>query len=424
MSMTSAILSPSPVRSSARHGQPLHVVLIDEELPYPPISGKRIRTLNLAQRLGQRHRLTLLCHRNVDEVEAETARAYFFRQGIETVVVDRVVPRKSGLGFYARLGLNLLSSLPYSVATHDSKAMRQVMLRLASAGDVDLWQCEWTPHAHALRCLPNARRLVSAQNVESLIWQRYYETEQNPLKRWYIGKQWRKFQQFERRVLQEMDATVVVSHDDAALLRNDFGVKQVHVVDNGVDLSFFCPSEAQRQPNRLLFLGSLDWRPNLDALDQFLTHVFPPLRRTRPTVECAVVGRNPSAALKERIEGIPGVSLHANVADVRPFLAESALMVVPLRIGGGSRLKILEALAMGLPVVSTRVGAEGLCVSDGRHLTLCDGIDDMAGAVLSCLRQPGAALARAAEGRRLVCERYGWDALADRLEEIWWEMVQ
>jgi glycosyltransferase involved in cell wall biosynthesis len=408
----------------ARPGRPLHVVLIDEELPYPAISGKRIRTLNLAQRLAQRHRLTFLCHRNSDAAEAETARAYFSQQGIETVVVDRVVPKKSGLAFYARLGLNLLSSLPYSVASHDSKAMRQAMRQLASTGDVDLWQCEWTPHAHALRCLPNARRLVSAQNVESQIWQRYYETEQNPLKRWYIGKQWHKFQRFERRVLQAMDGTVVVSNDDAALLRSDFGIERVHVVDNGVDLSYFRPADSPRKPNRLLFLGSLDWRPNLDALDQFLTHVFPPLRQAWPAVECAVVGRNPSSVLKRRIEGMPGIQLHADVADVRPFIAESALMVVPLRIGGGSRLKILEALAMGLPVVSTRVGAEGLCISDGQHLTLCDDIEDMAGAILSCLRDPVAALTRAEEGRRLVCERYGWDALADRLEEIWWEIVQ
>src|SRR5438128_6143575 len=112
---------------SASRTAPLHVTIVDEELPYPPTSGKRIRTLNLTLRLARRHRLTYLCHRNADAAEADAARAYFERHGIETIVVERAVPRKAGLRFYARLGLNLLSPLPYSVASHDSKALRRAI---------------------------------------------------------------------------------------------------------------------------------------------------------------------------------------------------------------------------------------------------------------------------------------------------------
>src|SRR5206468_3865799 len=159
-------------------------------------------TLNLVLRLARRHRLTYLCHRNADPAEAEQAREHFAKHGIETIVVDRAVPRKSGPAFYARLGLNLLSPLPYSVASHDSKALRRAIRQLAAQQSVDLWHCEWTPYAQSLTCLPDARHVVMAHNVESLIWQRYFETESHPLKRWYIGRQWSKFERFERRVLR------------------------------------------------------------------------------------------------------------------------------------------------------------------------------------------------------------------------------
>jgi glycosyltransferase involved in cell wall biosynthesis len=396
-------------------------VIVDEELPYPATSGKRIRTLNLTLRLARRHRVTYLCHRNADPREAEEAREHFALHGVDTVVVDRAVPSKKGLGFYARLGLNLLSPLPYSVATHTSKPLRQAALSLAASETIDLWHCEWTPYAEVLRCLPGAKKLVMAHNVESLIWQRYFETESSPLKRWYIGRQWRKFQRFERRVLGEATRTVAVSPEDAALFRDSFGAERVSVVDNGVDVGYFSPADVPRPAGQLLFLGSLDWRPNLDAVDQFLSRVLPAVRRERPEVEGVLVGRNPPPALRRRVEGTPGVRLHADVADVRPYIAGSTLLVVPLRIGGGSRLKILEALSMGLPVVSTRVGAEGLCLRDGEHLSACASVDDLAGEILRRLGDPQGTRARADAGQRLVRERYNWESLADRLEEVWYD---
>ena len=194
-------------------------------------------------------------------------------------------------------------------------------------------------------------------------------------------------------------------------------------MENGVDTAYFHPAAARREPGRLLFLGSLDWRPNLDAVEQILHHLHPAVLQLWPAAEFCLVGRNPPASLRRRVEGLPGVTLHADVADVRPFLAGSAVMVVPLRIGGGSRLKILEALAMGLPVVSTRVGAEGLCLEPGRHLMTGETVADLAAALVDCLRNPEAALARAEEGRRRVLECYDWDALADRLERVWLDCV-
>ncbi len=143
----------------------MHIAVLDEELPFPLTSGKRIRTENLLRRLAGRHRITYICHRNADADEARVATEHFRDLGIETMIVERAVPRKSGLGFHARLAANLLSPLPYSVATHASRELRQAVRDFASRERVDLWHCEWTPYAETMKALPGVPWLVMAHNV-------------------------------------------------------------------------------------------------------------------------------------------------------------------------------------------------------------------------------------------------------------------
>jgi glycosyltransferase involved in cell wall biosynthesis len=407
------------VPSATRSASALRVVMVDEELPYPPTSGKRIRTLNLTLRLARRHRLTYVCHRNADADEARQAAAFFAQQGIETRVVERAVPPKSGLRFYLRLAANLLSPLPYSVAAHKGRALRRVLAEMARTQHVDVWHCEWTPYAETLRGVVSERRVVMAHNVESIIWQRYYEAESNPLRRWYIGRQWRKFQRFERCLLCAVEHTIAVSDTDARRLREDFGVPRVSVVENGVDTAYFQPQARRRRPGRLLFLGSLDWRPNLDGVRLLLERVFPAVCAVEPAASLCIVGRHPPEWLRRHVAAMPGVELHADVPDVRPFLAECSLLVVPLRIGGGSRLKILEALASGTPVVSTRIGAEGLRLEAGQDFTLVENIDDLKNALITAIRHPDLLQAQSERGREKVLEHYDWDRLAEQLEQVW-----
>jgi glycosyltransferase involved in cell wall biosynthesis len=397
----------------------MHVAVVDEELPFPMTSGKRLRTLNLLMRLARRHRITYICHRNADRDEAVQAAEHLEENGIETIVVDRVVPPKSGALFYARLCANLFSPLPYSVTSHRSDALRDAVRAYAASNDVDLWQCEWTPYAEVLSVVPSGRTVIMAHNVESQIWRRYFENEPNLLKRLYIREQLRKYEQFESRVCAKAERVVAVSDEDARLFGREFGVSRVDVVENGVDIALFQPTGERREEGRILFLGSLDWRPNVDAVGLLLDGIFPQVRAEVPRARLSIVGRNPSASLIRRVQQSEGVELVANPPDVRPFLAQAAVMAVPLRIGGGSRLKILEALATELPVVSTTVGAEGLTLEGGRHLVTVDQVDDMAAALVNALRDPDRAEAMAREGRRAVLERYGWDALADKLEQVW-----
>jgi glycosyltransferase involved in cell wall biosynthesis len=396
----------------------MHIAILDEELPYPLTSGKRIRTYNLVSRLADRHRLTYICHRNADPAEAKAAESHFRDLGIQTVIIERTIPPKKGLRFYARLAANLGSPLPYSVAVHAGEVFRAAVEAFGHTNAVDLWHCEWTPYAQVMRSLPY-RWIVMAHNVESLIWQRLTETESNPVKRWYIRQQWKKYERFERWVYTSAYRSIAVSPDDACLMRDRFGATRVDVVDNGVDTRYFEPGGTARDAKRILFLGSLDWRPNLDAVRLLLDSIFPAVQAKEPAAKLNLVGRNPPTWLREAVSRHRGVELHGSVPDVRPFIAQAGVMAVPLRIGGGSRLKILEALASALPVVSTRIGAEGLDLDPVRHATIVADESKMAEALIHAIRQPAASQAQAIAGRVQVLHRYDWDTLADRLDAVW-----
>jgi glycosyltransferase involved in cell wall biosynthesis len=400
----------------------LNVVIVASELPYPPTAGGRIRTLNLTLRLARRHCITFIAHRND---ESDEAVRLLRGHGIETLLVDRSIPPKSGLGFYIRLSANLASPLPYSVASHDSRLLRrEIADRAQRPGVVDLWQMESTVLFDMLAQVDDAPKIVMAPNVETLIWQRYWEVEPNPLRGWYIKRQWRKFACFERRAFSSATRVVAVSQNDARLIRDQFGGRSVDVVDNGVDRGYFTTVAGDRDPKQILFLGGFDWRPNLDAVALLLDRIFPAVRKVEPSARLCLVGRRPPAGLLRRVKACDGVSLHADVPDVRPFLARSGVMVVPLRIGGGSRVKILEAMASGLPVISTRVGAEGLEVVPGKHYIAADDSAALALALVSYLQdaQPAQDMARSC--RDFVLDRYDWDKLAERLEQIWFDCVE
>jgi polysaccharide biosynthesis protein PslH len=398
----------------------LHVAVLDEELPYPLNSGKRIRSFNLLTRLAKSHRITYIVHDSPDAEQRREAARVLRRYDIFPLIAERRVPPKSGPFFYARLMRNLASALPYSVTTHTSRELRAAADKVAREDPPDLWHCEWTPYAQTMFRRPG-RWVVMAHNVESLIWQRYTETEANPLKRWFMEKQWKRFERFESWAYSNATRAIAVSREDADRMERDFGATDVAVVENGVDTSYFRPDDTvPRDPHRMLFLGSLDWRPNLDGVRQLLDSILAKVQQSEPRATLTIVGRSPPDWLRAEAANRPGVELHADVPDVRPFLHAAGMLVVPLRIGGGSRLKILEALACTTPVVTTTVGIEGLRLNN-EHCTIADSNDDFVGGVLEAMRHPRMAHMQAALGRSRVLAQYDWNGLAGKLDEVWHE---
>jgi len=399
----------------------LHVAVLDEELPFPLTSGKRIRTFNLLTQLAKTHRITYVAHRNPDDEEVRVAAKALRDHGIFPIVVEREIPPKSGIGLYGRLFKNLFSPLPYSVTSHASKQFQAAVDRLAKEDPPDLWHCEWTPYAQTM-FRRTGQWVVMAHNVESLIWQRYTENERNPFKHWFLHKQWKRFEQFEAWAYSAASRAIAVSREDADRMERQFGAKDVAVVDNGVDTTFFKPCEVgERDPFKLLYLGSLDWRPNQDAVRLLLDAILPRVQALEPKARLVIVGRKPTDALRAELTNRPGVELHADVPDVRPFLHAAGMLVVPLRIGGGSRLKILEALAAGTPVITTTIGVEGLRLRHGEHCTAADGAELFSAAIVDAIRLPKSAEVQAAVGRARVLAEYDWSGLATKMDDVWQE---
>src|SRR5260370_34341742 len=304
----------------------MRVAVVDSDLPFPPTWGKRLRSLHLMLPLAKRHRITYVCRGRRDTPEAKTATEFLRDHGVEPVLYEDVPPRESGPFFPPRLAVNLLSSRPYSVSSMLGPALRAAVAALAVAARADLVYFEWPGLAEALDRHTSMPYVVDAHNVESLIWQRYHETERRPLRRWYVKRQWRKFERFERRVFRSATRVVAVSEEDANLMRARFGVERVDVVENGIDRAAFENVAGERDPQTILFLGSFDWRPNADAVDLLLDVIFPRVRHRLPAARlpllCPKHPKDPAAQMR----ACQGAELHADVPDVRPFLAASGVM--------------------------------------------------------------------------------------------------
>ena len=396
----------------------MKILVLDEEFPFPTNAGKRTRSFNLYRRLARQFRIYYVGYGKRGSHAAEALK----KEGIEPIAVPARIPQKQGPLFYLRLLANLCSPLPYIVTSHYSTVYRDVVQDSLVEFQPDLVLCEWTPYAIYVKNLPSFKKLVSTHNVEADIWQRYYENETNGLRRWYIWTQWRKVERFERVALHWMNGALAVSELDRRCLAEWCPELPTTIVPNGVDLDYFRPLPQPEARRNLVFTGSMDWRPNQDAARYFVREILPLLRQVRPDLECTFVGRNPPADI-QALADVAGVHITGTVEDVRPYVERAAVYIVPLRIGGGSRLKILEAMAMGRAVVSTTVGAEGLDVIHDHHVVLADDPHNFAQSVLRLLDDPERCRKLAMEGRRLVEQCYGWDALADRFGDFIREIV-
>ena len=247
--------------------------------------------------------------------------------------------------------------------------------------------------------------VLSQQNVEHMLWKRLgrvVPSWQRPL----VELESRKTRRYEARACARATLTIAVSQADRDRLRAISPGATVCAVPSGVDTAYFAPRGEPEVPGRLVFTGSMDWYPNEDAVRHFIDAILPAIRRGAPHTTVSIVGRDPSSRLRAAAARAD-VQVTGTVGDVRPYVGQAEVFVVPLRIGGGTRLKILEGLAMGKAVVSTTTGAEGLPLVPGTHLLQADDPLEFARAVVALLREPRRRSALGVAGRRLVRE-YSW----------------
>ncbi len=395
----------------------MRILWLKTELLHPVDKGGKIRTYHMLKELKRGHHITYL---TLDDGTAgqdarECAREYCH----ELVCVPHRPPAKFSPRFYVDLALNLPSRLPYAIQKYKSARMRREIATRTQAGAFDLLICDFlTPSVNLPDRIP-CPTLLFQHNVEAMIWKRLYEVQTNPLKRSYLQGQWRKTYAFEGASCRRFDYVVAVSGVDREKMQREYGIEYIVDVPTGVDTEYFRPCGIEnRKPHSLLFTGSMDWLPNEDAIRHFTEQIMPRVRQAIPDVRLTVVGRYPSPSLIELVRRDPAIVLTGRVGDVRPYMEQAAAYVVPLRIGGGTRLKIYEAMAMEKAVVSTSIGAEGLPVRDGVDLLLADTPQAFANAVVRVLTDPELADRLGAHAARTVRERFTWGKVAECFVEI------
>jgi polysaccharide biosynthesis protein PslH len=408
--------SPLSAATQGSESVSLRVLVLDEEIPYPPNAGKRIRTWNLLKRLAQRHTISLLCYGSPHTPEVGAIQ----EAGIELSLVEPPLDQTSR-NLYASLFVNLFSLHPFSVTKHYSARFQKKLDQLLEDRSWDLIQCEWTPFARFIPPACHVPVLVTTHNVESEILARRAHHTQNPIGKMFFQLQEWKMRRFEQQALRRASAVTAVTTRDAETIRG-WGIKSIRLVPNGVDLNAYYVNSDAESDNEILVLGSLDWYPNVDALNYFIEDIFPIVRACRPDARLRIVGRRPSERLKNRCSNIASVIFVGEVEDTNTYLGRAAVVVVPLRIGGGSRLKILEAMAAGKAIVSTSIGAEGLEVVSEEHLMIADSPVEFASRVEQLLASKTERHRLGAQGRGLVEERYGWAEIASYLEESWYNV--
>jgi polysaccharide biosynthesis protein PslH len=393
----------------------MNILWLKTELLHPVDKGGKIRTYHVLKGLCRRNHVTYLC---LDDGSAapdavERAAEYCHR----LVRVPFGTARRGSPRFLRELARNLVSPLPYAIARWQSPLLTRKLRELAA--EADLVVCDFL--APSANVPPDLSRpaILFQHNVEALIWKRHADVARSPIRRAYMREQWRRMARFEAAETQRYDRVIAVSEVDRDMMRHNYGREDVAVVPTGVDLDFFAPDPGvERDAERVVFTGSMDWMPNQDGIDFFLDEVFPLVRRQVPGARLDVVGRSPSRRLVERAAAEPGLRVTGFVDDIRAWIQQAAVAVVPLRVGGGTRLKIYEAMAMATPVVSTTIGAEGLPLEPGRDIVIADEPAAMANALVRLLKDPGQARQLGVRAAELVHARFGWDAVADRFEAL------
>jgi len=393
----------------------MRILLLTQVVPYPPDSGPKIKTFNLLRYLSRRHAVHLVSFARSRDEAAAAESLRDLCEGVTTVGLRRSALRD--VGYLVR---SLVSGRPFLIERDDSVAMRASITALLQERRFDAVHADQLSMAQFAVDLSVPLRVLDEHNAVWTIVHRATIRERWGPHRLVAELEWRKLRRYEAEICQKFDlVTVVSTHDYLALLESGRAIFPAKVIPIAVDTGELKFRAHAPEDGHVVSVATMFYPPNADGVHWFATEVFPVVRREVPRVQFYVVGGRPPLKITRLAGERTGVVVTGYVANLDPLLRQSAVMVVPVHSGSGMRVKILEAFARGIPVVSTTVGAEGIDARPGEHLLIADEPYKFARAVVRLLTHPFEAERLARAGRDLVERRYDWRSALSPLDEIY-----
>jgi polysaccharide biosynthesis protein PslH len=391
--------------------------MITPYLPYPPVSGGRMRTYNLIKHLRDEYDITLVCFGRPEETAFEI-------EPLRQMCDVNIVERPSSPGTLQAALLSLTSLAPVTMRLYDTEAMKQTICRVLRICPPDVIHVESFYMLQNLPADPGAPVLLSEPAIEYLAWERHARVAQPRLTRPGIALEAAKMRRHEPRTWAQADVIGAMSPVDAEIIQAAVPDTRVMLTPNGVDVDYFdIDPDIPRDNRTAIFLGDYKYFPNTDAALYFAREILPLIQARRPDFQLTLLGKDPTPAMRA-LNRKRGITVTGLVDDIRPYLQSSAVFICPLRSGSGTRFKLMEALACGCPVVSTTVGCEGLGAVDGEHMLIRDDPGAFAEAVIDLLEDPALAKHIGEKGRAWVEENHAWAHSADLVREIYRELMQ
>ena len=394
----------------------MRILQIVPQIPYPLDNGARIGVFNITKYLALRgHSITMLALSQKEGFKPRELEKYCHLEVISKDTQNRV----AGMFF------NLFSQKPYTISKYDSLGAKQRLKEIMSQGKIDIVHVD---HLHIaaygkfLKAEWGVPIVLREHNVENTIWKRFYQLQNNPLIKAYAFFQYKKVTAYEKMMCQSFDRILVNTKEDQERIKKLNPHIKISIIPGGVDTSYFFPQLIEEEPYTITFVGSMDWAANIDGVLWFVEKVFPLIQQKYPRMKLCLVGSNP--VKKINILKSAFIDVRPNVPDVREYIAKAKVFVVPLRIGGGMRLKILEAFAMQRAVVSTSVGCEGIEVENNRELMIADDEHDFAQQVVSLLSDREKRVRLGKQGYDLVKRKYSWEKVAESFEAVYEKIIQ
>lgn len=386
----------------------MKILFVANRVPYPPFRGDKLKIYNLAKRLSVHHEIYLITF-------AESKEDYNYGEELGKLFKQVHIISLPKWQSYLNCLIAIFSNIPFQVAYFKSRKMNRLVIDFLSKNKIDVIH---TQHLRMAQFTSDIQmpKILDLPDAFSLYWKRRIENQQNPIKRFFEKIEYKRLYKFEGKIVKKFNLGLVCSREDLNYMKQEHGSEKIDLLRNGVDLDTF-KSDGHDYSNNstLLFTGNMDYAPNVDAVGYFVKDIFPSIASKFPNVKFIIAGQRP---VKQVLDlKAKNIEITGFIPDLKVMYQQAAIVVSPLRFGAGTQNKVLEAMAMGIPVVSGNIGFEGLEIKNGEGVFLEINSNGFANKVIELLQSESLRQHTGTKGNLVAKEKFSWDIIALQLED-------